>query len=122
MADRNENSTVDFLMDLKDIFQQTTKDIEALSLGIHTIEKITYYSAIEYFIKERPTKESIKCGVMLKQKHSHGVYIFTQAYIDENNNIVYKQNGQPYGRRVLVKQFDEELLQKFGSSNLIIVQ
>lgn len=82
---------------------------------------ITYEETIKYFITERPNDPKIKKGAILRQRHPQG-YHLAQVYLDKNNQVVLSSNGAPYGRQLVTRELDEELLEAFGSKKLIIVE
>lgn len=82
---------------------------------------ITYEEAIKYFITDRPNDPRIKKGAILRQPHAQG-YHLAQVFLDKNNQVVLNPNGDPYGRQLVARELDEELLEVFGTKKLIIVE
>lgn len=82
---------------------------------------ITYEDTIKYFITERPNDPKIRKGAILRQPHPQG-YHLAQVYLDKNNQVVLSSNGVPYGRQLVTRELDDELLEAFGSKKLIIVE
>jgi molecular chaperone DnaK (HSP70) len=81
---------------------------------------MTYAQAIEYFVVARPDDERVVKGAMLRLPHPQG-QTFVQVFLDRNNEVVYK-NKKPYGRRLLVREFDTELREVFGNKELVLVE
>jgi len=83
---------------------------------------ITYSEAIQYFVDQRQSHpELFAKGAMLLKKTSPG-YIFTQVFLDKKNELVCHPDGRLYGRKLMVNQLDQELLQAFGQKPLVIVE
>lgn len=82
---------------------------------------ITYEDTIKYFITDRPNDPRIQKGAILRQPHTQG-YHLAQVFLDKNNQVVLSSNGVPYGRQLVTKQLDEELLEVFKNKNVIIVE
>lgn len=89
------------------------------------ISVLTYRQVVEFFVTERPRVKEIKKGAILRQEYpkKQGLVIIYQVFLDENNELVCRQdNGIPFGRKVLVKNFDEELLNYFENKDLLIFE
>ncbi|MBD2169412.1 hypothetical protein H6G04_34180 [Calothrix membranacea FACHB-236] len=82
---------------------------------------MTYESAIKYFITERPEDTRIEKGAIIRQSHSRGQLII-QVFLDHDNNVVHRHDGKPYGRQIVSKELDDELLEAFDGKNVIIVE
>ncbi len=82
---------------------------------------MTYESAIQYFVTNRPEDRRVKKGAMLRQHHPQG-YHLAQVFLDRNNQLVHSPDGKPYGRQLVTKELDEELWDTFGDKDLIIVE
>lgn len=98
---------------LASLDNKLAKDPEVISL-------MTYKSAIEYFVQNRPTLSEVKKGALMREAHSKG-YLVSQVFLDDMDEIVCKADGTPYGRKVVVRQFDEELTNSFRGTNMIII-
>ena len=86
------------------------------------VSLITYSEAIHYFVDQRQNHpELFAKGAMLLKKTSPG-YTFTQVFLNEKNELVCHPDGRPYGRKLIVNQLDQELLQAFGQKPLVIVE
>lgn len=84
---------------------------------------LTYESAISYFVEERPDNSMVSKGALVRQIDNNSKKItIIQIFLDERNKLVFKPNGEPYGRRLLVSMLDEELEETFGDEDLIIVE
>lgn len=82
---------------------------------------ITYEDVIKYFITDRPNDPRIRKGAILREHHPQG-YHLAQVFMDKNNQVVFSSNRVPYGRQLVARQLDEELLEIFGNKKLIIVE
>lgn len=88
--------------------------------NLEVIPLMTYKSAIEYFVTNRPTSLTVKKAAMLKEDHPQG-YLVSQVFLDENNEIVCQPNGSPYGRKAIVQRFDEEMADAFRDKDMIVI-
>lgn len=88
--------------------------------NLEVIPLMTYKSAIEYFVTNRPSSLTVKKAAMLKEDHPQG-YLVSQVFLDENNEIVCQPNGIPYGRKAIVQSFDEELADAFRGKDMIVI-
>lgn len=116
---KSQKSGVDeFHGSIADQYQQWFRDILRLP---EVVPIMTYEAAIQYFITDRPSDPRIEKGAILRQPHSQG-QLLAQVFLDSNNDLVRPSDGKPYGRQLVAKKLDEELLDAFGTKNLIIVE
>jgi hypothetical protein len=99
-------------------FEEVLRDILRLP---EVIPILTYESAIQYFVADRPTNSRVKKGAILHQSHPQGHQI-VQVFLDTQNNLVLRADGKPYGRQLVARELDEELRDTFGDKDLIIVE
>ncbi len=116
---QGRSSKPDLLTALAKWTQDFLKEGERSQIPI--VPVMRYVDAVNYFVKKRPPDLLIQKGAMLWQAHSR-VQIFTQVFLDENSTPVYGSDGKPYGRQLIVRQFDVELRNAFGNQQLIIVE
>lgn len=95
--------------------------LQGLELEPKVVEKMTYEEAIGFFIDQRPGNEDAKRGVILRETNPQGC-LFIQAFLDGENNVLKKRNGVPYGRKLVVKEFDAELAERFSDKDMILVE
>jgi len=89
------------------------------------ISVMTYKAVVEFFVTERPSFPEIQKGAILRQKHpkKQGLFVVYQVFLDGKSELVCRQdNGIPFGRKVLVKNFDEELSDSFQNKDLLIFE
>jgi hypothetical protein len=112
---KNELSLVASIFEwFQGLFQKTGQ--------ISIVPIMTYDDALKYFIQERPKNSpKIKKGAISRQKHSKG-YLLAWAFLDQNEELVCDDKGNPYGRQLIAQKLDKELAETFGNSDLIIVQ
>lgn len=94
---------------------------EGIELEPKIVDKMTYEEAIKYFIQQRPDDDQVSKGVILRESNSKG-YLFIQAFLDDENNVVKKKSGMPFGRKLIVREFDEELSESFSDKDMILVE
>lgn len=99
----------------------TKSGLHKLTMFPDIVETLTYHQVIDYFVKNRPTEIAVKKGVVIKEQHPQGQMII-QVFLDEKDELVCQSNGIPYGRKQIVKNLDEELIEYFGDKSMIIFQ
>ena len=57
-----------------------------------------------------------------KFKNKYEFKVFNEVFLDEKDELVCQSNGIPYGRKQIVKNVDEELIEYFGDKSMIIFQ
>jgi hypothetical protein len=98
--------------------------VEALlqnSLDPPVVKVMTRKTAITYFKEKAPLVIGLKKGIMYRQIHPDGSYLFVQAFLNEQNQLLENSNHEPYGQILYVKAMDNELITLFGDKDLIIV-
>lgn len=94
-------------------------------LRFETSEKkqdtLTYDSVIEYLVNNKPEGFEDLRGVILQEPIFGGKLRIVELFLDENDNIISKTDGTPYGCKIVVKNLDEELKEAFDGKNMIVV-
>ena len=85
------------------------------------LPRMTYASAIAYYVMDTLPDPRIKKGVMLLKPHFRG-HVFIQAFLDEYNHLVLRPDGTMYGRQFLVRELDEELSELFSENDYVLVE
>jgi adenine C2-methylase RlmN of 23S rRNA A2503 and tRNA A37 len=106
----------DITKDLKDIIKKCSDLIE----NIATYNTISYDDVIKYFIKSNKDSRIVK-GVLLKEQKDN-LFILYQIFLDKENNIVCKADQSPIGRSLKTKQLDTELIELFGTKDMVLVE
>jgi len=110
---------------LDDIKQAKLSDVfsvicNLISPDADVVEVLTYRDVVSYALSDRPIDPNCKKGAVMKQTHPKG-FLVTQVFLDSDNELVCKPDGAPYGRKLVVKNFDPELLEYFGDKKLLIL-
>ena len=100
---------IDFFKDAFDAFKK---------LDIH--KKISYNEIFEYFIKFNKDPRIVK-GILLKESGKNHI-VFYQVFLDKENNIVCNSDKSPIGRKLKAEQMDDDLIELFGSKDLVVVE
>ena len=82
------------------------------------LDVLTYKDAISFFVENKPS--SVYRGVIIRKAEIGGTYLISQEFLDEKDQIITRSSGVSYGRRVRVKNIDQELLEAFGDTDVII--
>ncbi|MBW4626219.1 MAG: hypothetical protein KME49_12125 [Brasilonema octagenarum HA4186-MV1] len=131
--DKKESSQKQYGSDLmhnaEQIFQNITNELAGamrlllnqIPLEPEVIREMTYEASISYFVTQRPRDPRVAKGAMLRQPHPKGE-LFLQVFLDKNNELICGDDGNPFGRQVIVIKFDSELMDTFGTDSLVIVE
>jgi len=83
-------------------------------------QQATFEEVIKWF-SENSDNYQIKKGIVIRKKEGK-IILIIQVFLDDNDQVVRDANGQPLGRKFIVKTLDDELRDVFGNSNVIIVE
>ncbi len=85
---------------------------------------LTYESAIQYFVNERPHDPRCVKGAILYQPDYTGAYSYVVClvFLDRDNQLIVDSHGKPYGVQYVTNEMDKELKQAFGDKQLILVE
>jgi len=84
-----------------------------------TVDTLTLGDVRCYFADERPGDPRVRAGALLSGAHPGGQQVF-QIFLDEADRVCAEASGMPYGRRVIARHLDDELLGYLGGGNLLI--
>ena len=113
------NTTVEIFDATEQVFKRIGRLLNLVPRS-KPVPVLSFPEVIEYFIEERPKNAKVTRGAIMREPHRRG-FIVTQVFLDEQNRV-YCPGGTPYGRRLVVRQLDDELAHKFGDTNLILVK
>jgi len=106
---------------LHNMLCQFTEKVQSFLNPPYTIQVMTYEQAMRYFVEERPRDSRVKKGAIIRKTHPLG-YSLMQVFLDANNDLVMRPDGKPYGRQLVAKRLDEELIEFFGNKDMLIVE
>jgi hypothetical protein len=84
------------------------------AVAVLTLREVT-----TYFAGQRPADPRVKAGVLLSVPDPDGRQVF-QVFLDAADRLCADAAGLPYGRRVIARRLDDDLLDYLGGSNLLI--
>ena len=84
-------------------------------------DRFTYEDMIKYFVQFRPKASYVK-GIFLLAEQRAGKIIAYQFFVDQDDNIIDKGNNELHGRKLFLKEMDQELLNVLGGSDILIVE
>jgi hypothetical protein len=84
------------------------------ALDVLTLREVT-----TYFAGQRPGDPRVRAGALLAVPDPGGRQVF-QVFLDAADRLCADASGAPYGRRVLVRRLDDDLLDYLGGGNLLI--
>jgi hypothetical protein len=84
-----------------------------------TIDTLTLAGATGYFTGQRPADPRVRASALLDAARPCGHLVF-QVFLDEADRVCADASGTPYGRQVIARCLDGELLDYLGGGNLLI--
>ncbi|MDB9518498.1 hypothetical protein PN466_16255 [Roseofilum reptotaenium CS-1145] len=84
------------------------------------LPRVTFDATIGYFESDRPSNPVPTKGVMICQKHREG-YQLAQLFLDENNQLIVRRDGSPYGRQLVARELDDKLWDSFDKTSSVLV-
>jgi hypothetical protein len=105
LLDRVGNAITTFLMGL-----------ETTCIGEASYEEVMKF----FFAHKNDDPRIVKGALSCKKDGAHTVLI--QIFLDKEEKVVCTEKGIPIGRRLKVSTVDEELLNAFKQTNLLVVE
>ena len=84
-----------------------------------TVDILTLADVTGYFASERPKGPAVKAAALLFAPHPSGRQVF-HVFLDEADRVYADPSGTPYGRRIIARRLDDELLGYLGGGELLI--
>jgi hypothetical protein len=84
-----------------------------------TASTLTLADVTGYFTRERPKDPDVKAAALLSAADPGGRRVF-QVFLDQSDRLCADASGTPYGRQVIARRLDDELLGYLGGSDLLI--
>lgn len=117
---RKIQTSITFLIGL--IKNLNSSLLEKIPLAQETVSILTYKSMIEYFVINRPDEPNVNKAATLREEIKSKGYLITQVFLNEDNEVICRPDGSPYGRKFFAKTLDEELSDAFGNKNVIVIE
>ena len=86
------------------------------------VDTLTLREVTTYFAGQRPGDPRVKTGALLSAPDPAGrqaVQVF-QVFLDAADRLCADASGVPYGRRVIARRLDDDLLDYLGGGHLLI--
>ena len=83
------------------------------------VDTLTLRDVTAYFAGQRPGDPRVKAGALLSAPHPDGRQV-VQVFLDAADRVCADASGAPYGRRVIARRLDDDLLDYLGGGNLLI--
>jgi hypothetical protein len=84
-----------------------------------TVDTLTLAAVTGYFTGQCPADPRVKASALLDAARPCGHLVF-QVFLDEADRVCADTSGTPYGRQVIARCLDSELLDYLGGGNLLI--
>jgi hypothetical protein len=89
------------------------------SLTLET--ELSYDEVMKYFIDHQGDDKRIVKGAMIRTETEKGHLFLTQVFLDEKDEMVCNEKGEPLGIKTEAIGLDAELLKVFKDNNTVIV-
>jgi hypothetical protein len=83
------------------------------------VDTLTLRDVTAYFAGQRPGDPRVRAGALLAAPDPGGRQVF-QVFLDAADRLCADASGAPYGRRVIARRLDDDLLDYLGGGNLLI--
>jgi hypothetical protein len=83
------------------------------------VDTLTLREVTAYFTGQRPGDPRVKAGALLSAPDPGGRQVF-QVFLDAADRVCADPSGAPYGRRVIARRLDDDLLDYLGGGHLLI--
>lgn len=107
--------------EVRRLLRAALRAFKRLHAPLEEVTELTYEQTVRYFVEQRPDDVTIVKGAVLLQPLRQG-RLTVWLYLDANNEMVCREDGTPYGRKLLVRHLDEELEEAFGGTELLILE
>jgi hypothetical protein len=84
------------------------------------VDTLTLRDVTTYFSGQRPGDPRVKAGALLSVPHPDGGRYVFQVFLDATDRVCADASGAPYGRRVIARRLDDDLLDYLGGGGLLI--
>jgi hypothetical protein len=84
------------------------------------VDTLTLHDVTAYFAGQRPGDPRVKAGALLSVSHPDGGRQVFQVFLDAADRVCADASGVPYGRRVIARRLDDDLLDYLGGGGLLI--
>jgi hypothetical protein len=84
------------------------------------VDALTLHDVATYFAGQRPGDPRVKAGALLSVPHPDGGRQVFQVFLDAADRVCGDASGAPYGRRVIARRLDDDLLDYLGGGSLLI--
>jgi hypothetical protein len=86
------------------------------------VDTLTLREVTTYFAGQRPGDPRVKAGLLLFAPDPGGRQVFQvfQVFLDATDRLCADASGVPYGRRVIARHLDDDLLDYLGGGHLLI--
>jgi len=83
------------------------------------VDTLTLREVTTYFAGQRPGDPRVRAGALLTAPDPDGRQVF-QVFLDAADRLCADASGVPYGRRVVARRLDDDLLDYLGGGHLLI--
>jgi hypothetical protein len=83
------------------------------------VDTLTLGDVTGYFAGKRPEDPRVRASALLSAAHPRGHLVF-QVFLDEADRVCAGASGTPFGRQVIARRLDDDLLDYLGGGTLLI--
>ena len=85
------------------------------------VQELTYSDAIAYLVDHKPNDPRFAKGAILLQPQKQGILTFF-LFLAADNTPLSDSDGKFYGKKILGRKLDEELLEAFDGTELLLLE
>lgn len=90
-------------------------------LGVQKAAMITYSEVIRFFVTDRPEDARVTGGALVRRPDISGSLLIW-LFLDAADVPLQDGDGKLYGRKLVAMELNDELLECFGDSDVLIVR
>jgi hypothetical protein len=83
------------------------------------VDTLTFEDAAGYFADVQARDPLIRSGALLSAQHPKG-HLVVQVFLDAADDVCRDLSGMPYGRRLVARRFDAELMDHLSGRDFLI--
>jgi hypothetical protein len=115
------NITKDSLKSVEDATSEIVSKIDKmLPEEPQILPEVKYEDLISWF-SNQPLHPDVKYGVIARRRFDQSNIAIIQVFLDGRNNVILKYENHQYGRKIIAKSLDDEIIEAFGKKNIILV-
>lgn len=119
-GERRSSPFAELLRPFTDLYESVSETLKRIGpLGPDVVDRLGYRAVIAYFVEHAPPAVGAMRGTLIRQPHPKG-WLVSQLFLTAGGRPLMRDDDRPYGRKLIVRRFDDELEDLFGDRDMII--